>query len=228
MKAVSFKGQNTVFGKNQPQFNDLPAFIEPEGTEGRSVVYCYELTFEECEEIIQTRRIFGLQQIGDRGFNPVSFYVTNPIIQPEEEIEEAEVIEATPSKEELKELTKVDNIEFEEEIHEELQIGIDEKYNFVLTKKEHALFMRHANMFLIKNNWYEIQDTTNKAFYFQLNQFVKNYEAFSEKDSYEIELDYLNIWTINRFARIAQIEINEENEEQEFFQGIVQKLFDLI
>lgn len=234
MKAVEFEGFNVVYGKNQPQYNNLPAFVDPEGTEERSVLYCYELTFEEIQQVVKDRRIYGLQMIGSGGFNPVNCFVKNPLLINDEKdtAEEVEVLnEIAPSAEEVNKMLKINNPEHEvdEVIHKNLQIRIDETFDLELTKDELQLFIKHAEGFLKDNDWFEIQDTTGKAFYFQLRKFIKENEIFREDVlKYEIKLDYLHIWVVNRFCRIAQIRINEENDEQRFFQRINQLLFDLI
>lgn len=56
MKAVAFEGCNSIFGKDQPQYNELPAMITYDQT--ARVTVCFELSPEELEKINQTGRIY--------------------------------------------------------------------------------------------------------------------------------------------------------------------------
>ena len=60
MKAVKFNGVNRVIGENQPQYIPLPVqyLNDDEGT----VISCWELTEEELQELMRTKRIY-LQQL---------------------------------------------------------------------------------------------------------------------------------------------------------------------
>lgn len=148
MKAVEFDGFNTILAKDQPEYRNLPAFFEPEGKPDRSVVYCHELTFEELEEVIQTRRIYGLQVIGAGGFRPINVFVKNPLLHQETpKPKEGKGIEEKPTKEEIKELTKIDNVEYEEVIHEDLQMKIDDVFTLTMNEKEYKTFVKYAKLF---------------------------------------------------------------------------------
>lgn len=46
MKPKEFKGHNTVFAKDQPEYQPLPAFYNPAERFG-TVVTCWELTWKE-------------------------------------------------------------------------------------------------------------------------------------------------------------------------------------
>lgn len=54
MKSVSFKGQNIVFAEDQPQYKPIPAFKASTG----EVVTCWELSNEDFERLVETRRIY--------------------------------------------------------------------------------------------------------------------------------------------------------------------------
>lgn len=54
MIPVEFKGSNTVFGKDQPQYQPLPALVLEDG----QVVTCWELTDEEIDEIVKNKRMY--------------------------------------------------------------------------------------------------------------------------------------------------------------------------
>lgn len=54
MKPIPFKGQNVVFGENQPEYLPLPALKMPDG----EVITCWEFTDEEIEDIVQNKCIY--------------------------------------------------------------------------------------------------------------------------------------------------------------------------
>jgi len=70
MKAVKFNGSNMILAKDQPEFNQLPIRFE-----AGVAYYCHELTFEEIQHIIKTKRIWGAQQIGSGSFHPMNISV---------------------------------------------------------------------------------------------------------------------------------------------------------
>lgn len=239
MKAIEFKGADKVYGANQEEYNNLPAqhVNTPEGH--LAVLYCYQPSEEELEILTKEKKIYGLQVIGGGQFNPVNCYVINPTL--DEDQEKLRILgptyhnemfgELAPSQEVIDKTMKAGEVEVEMEgvVHKNLQMTIDETYTFEWTKEQLQLFLDHANRFIEKNDWFTIQDTAGKAFYYSLRQMVKNNEIlFKDTMIYSIECNYLDVWVMYRFARIAQIEINEENDEQRFFQGIAAQLFDLI
>ncbi len=59
MQPIEFEHQNTVLGKDQPEYNPLPAHR----TEDResAVTSCWELSDADLEEITRTRRIYVTQ-----------------------------------------------------------------------------------------------------------------------------------------------------------------------
>lgn len=67
MKPVSFKGQNVVFAEDQPQYTPLPAFRDSKGT----VVTCWELSHEDFEKIVETKRIYLSVQTFNNALQPV-------------------------------------------------------------------------------------------------------------------------------------------------------------
>ena len=54
MKPIKFEGHNVVFAEDQKEYTPLPAFKAENGT----VVTCWELTNEDFERIVETRRIY--------------------------------------------------------------------------------------------------------------------------------------------------------------------------
>jgi len=57
MKPTSFKGQNIVFGENQPEYLPLPALKIPEDPNG-TVITAWELSDDELQEIIKNRKVY--------------------------------------------------------------------------------------------------------------------------------------------------------------------------
>lgn len=56
MKPIIFDECNTIYGKEQPQYNPLPAFFIPDGS--GQVITCWELTAEEIATIQKTGKIW--------------------------------------------------------------------------------------------------------------------------------------------------------------------------
>mgnify|MGYP003496589326 CR=1 FL=1 len=73
MKPTEFKGSNIVFGANQPEYQPLPALAlrDQEGT----IITCWELTEEELQEVIATKKIYLQQLTFNRPLQPV--YITS-------------------------------------------------------------------------------------------------------------------------------------------------------
>jgi len=107
-------------------------------------------------------------------------------------------------------------------------LGIEERFELKLERKEHAIFQHHAKEHLKRLSWLEIQDSSGRAMYFIMNKIVKDFDPIFNAEAISIELDYPRVWALYRFTRIAQLAINEENEEQKVFQDIAAKLFPII
>ncbi len=60
MTPIPFKGQNVVFGENQPEYQPLPA-LRIEGPQGE-VITCWQLSDEEIESIAKNK-CFYLKQL---------------------------------------------------------------------------------------------------------------------------------------------------------------------
>lgn len=71
MKPVSFKGQNVVFAKDQPEYQPLPALIMPDG----EVITCWELSDQEIEDVTKTKRIYLQQLTFNQPLQPVMIIV---------------------------------------------------------------------------------------------------------------------------------------------------------
>ncbi|HEY1044965.1 MAG TPA: hypothetical protein VGF79_00905 [Bacteroidia bacterium] len=68
MKPKEFKGQNVVFGANQPEYQPLPALRIPETGE---VITCWQMTDEEFEEVSKTRCVYLQQLTFNQPLQPV-------------------------------------------------------------------------------------------------------------------------------------------------------------
>ena len=62
MKAITFKGYNSLVAKDQPEYLTLPALIMPhhpsDGNTLNHCVTCWELSEEEMQNLLLTRRIY--------------------------------------------------------------------------------------------------------------------------------------------------------------------------
>ncbi|AFM54841.1 hypothetical protein B620_gp63 [Croceibacter phage P2559S] len=76
MKPVKTRHTNITYGEGQEDYQPLPAWRNPEG----QVVTCWELTDEEVEKIIQTKRIHLMQLTFNQPLQPISLHAETPII----------------------------------------------------------------------------------------------------------------------------------------------------
>lgn len=67
MKPVEFKGQNVIYGKDQPEYQPLPAMRLPDGT----IYTCWELSEDELKEVMETRKIYVSQLTFNQPIHPI-------------------------------------------------------------------------------------------------------------------------------------------------------------
>lgn len=67
MKPIEFPGHNVVFAKDQPEYQPLPALRMPDG----EVITCWEISDEELEEIVKTKRIYLSQLTFNQPLQPI-------------------------------------------------------------------------------------------------------------------------------------------------------------
>lgn len=67
MEPIYFEGYNRVFGKDQPEYNPLPAKVEEDGT----VTTVWQLTEEERKEIANTGKLYLRQLTFNRNLQPI-------------------------------------------------------------------------------------------------------------------------------------------------------------
>lgn len=69
MIAVEFDEVNVRIAENQPEFETLPAYHNPEDG---SVTFCFQLNKEELDEIAKTGKVFFKQLVGNNKMQPIS------------------------------------------------------------------------------------------------------------------------------------------------------------
>lgn len=70
MKPVEFKGQNVVFGKDQPEYKPLPALRLQDNC--GQVITCWELSLEELEEVKKTGKVYVSMWTFNQPLMPIS------------------------------------------------------------------------------------------------------------------------------------------------------------
>jgi len=69
MKPIKFNECNVTYGNNQSEYMPLPAYLE-NGEKGQ-VVTCWELTDEEIENIVKTKKIYHSQLTFNSPLQPI-------------------------------------------------------------------------------------------------------------------------------------------------------------
>lgn len=93
MKPVEFKEQSHLLGKDQPEFDTLPACIispNPMQNYPGEIVSVWELSDEELELIKTTKRVYV--RIQGQAQPPILLEVKNPFVPIPEEVKETPVI----------------------------------------------------------------------------------------------------------------------------------------
>ena len=78
MQPIPFKGQNVVFGENQPQYLPLPALKLPDG----EVITCWSLSDQELEDLQKNKCIYFKQLTFNGPLQPIM-----PLVNLEDGIE---------------------------------------------------------------------------------------------------------------------------------------------
>lgn len=78
MKSVNFEGVNRVYGKDQNEYNNLPAMVESSDPTGTALTCC-ELTDEEKKIVAETGVVYVDQLTFHNPLNPMRVFVTNNI-----------------------------------------------------------------------------------------------------------------------------------------------------
>lgn len=69
MKSINFPGVNIAFGKDQPEYQPLPVMHLQD--ESGSVISCWELTDEEIETIVRSKRLYLKQLTFYKPLQPI-------------------------------------------------------------------------------------------------------------------------------------------------------------
>lgn len=69
MIPIDFPGRNIVFGEGQPEYQPLPAMLV-KGIE-QEVITCWELTDEEIDELVKTRKLYLCQYTFGSRLQPI-------------------------------------------------------------------------------------------------------------------------------------------------------------
>ena len=75
MKPIEFEGANCVYGKNQPEYQPLPAYKADDGT----VTTCWQLEPGDLEQIQGTGVIWLQMLTFNQALQPVLLLSENPI-----------------------------------------------------------------------------------------------------------------------------------------------------
>lgn len=67
MTPVEFPEVNAVYAKDQSEYNPLPVLKKPDGT----VISCWELTEDEIQTLLQTKRIYLAVMTFNQPLQPV-------------------------------------------------------------------------------------------------------------------------------------------------------------
>jgi len=83
MKAIDFKGVNFVLATDQPEYEPLPVNVKntttPVGEMPWEITACFELSDEEIQEIIMTKKIYYSQLVFGTPFHPMRLALQNPV-----------------------------------------------------------------------------------------------------------------------------------------------------
>lgn len=106
---------------------------------------------------------------------------------------------------------------------------IDGWYDWALPIGDKILFDIHARKYIERYKFQELKDATSQLFYLAMVDLIRAmeqpepYTPHRDTSVYRIRLTTTGVIAVNRFAKIAQIEIGEENEDQKVFQTIAQE-----
>lgn len=79
MKPTEFEGHNVVFAKDQPQYEPLPAFVDPKDPNSE-VISCWELSEDDLKKINETGKIYLSMWTFNNPLQPIRLTVDNPLI----------------------------------------------------------------------------------------------------------------------------------------------------
>lgn len=97
MKAIDFAQRNVMLAEDQPEYETLPVFVvmqeiivpnRPNDPKNAimtkqvpwEMTACFELSDEEIEELLKTRRIWHTQCVFGHNFQPIRMSTKNPFL----------------------------------------------------------------------------------------------------------------------------------------------------
>ena len=105
-----------------------------------------------------------------------------------------------------------------------IEVSYSPEQNFTLLK--------YARDHQRQYKWSELTDSMDKAYYCTMIEIIRKLEQpvpfLSIEEDHNYLFNYVELAVLNRFVKIIQIHIGEENDDQRFFQSIAQNLHDLL
>jgi len=88
MNSIDFPKANIQLAKDQPQYRTLFIHVDKSGRDPEgNVTCCFELSEEEVQEIVRTKKLWFTQVTFNRGFSPIRMSTTTPFTPEESEAE---------------------------------------------------------------------------------------------------------------------------------------------
>lgn len=75
MKSIQFPGATIQIGKDQPEYNVIHA-MPGANTEAGEVIACFELSEEELQEVMKTKRIYYSRLTFHQPFQPMKIFTS--------------------------------------------------------------------------------------------------------------------------------------------------------
>lgn len=86
MKSIDFPKANVALAKDQPQYQTLFVHVDKTGRDREvQVTCCMELSEEEVNEIVRTKKMWFTQVTFGRGYNPIRMQLSSPFTAEESE-----------------------------------------------------------------------------------------------------------------------------------------------
>ena len=76
MKPINFPEANMIYGRGQPEYEELPTYVEP-GPAG-AAISIWELTDEDLESLRETNQLYVMQLTFNNRLQPISLSITSP------------------------------------------------------------------------------------------------------------------------------------------------------
>lgn len=95
---------------------------------------------------------------------------------------------------------------------------------------DHAIFMQRGIKYTSLFNWDSLPTTEDKALCSTFMSILQRLQRplFDRRTIISVDLNYYELFVLERFVKIIQIRIGEENEDQKLFQYIAQDLFNIL